>query len=385
MEEISLPQCKAWGTERIFTFAKIDDLAAWAQQERNFWEHSLPTNYESSNPWAPHLQNQIQQIAALASQAEAYKRAVDESSARIPKDLLSSLFNAIKSGTLLVSESRGADVVAEAIKSSPEVAALIYCSYRSDARNLVNNQGMQTLQIVRLAQFISPATYTEAAATSRDELARLKNMYEAEIEKLREHTEGQVAASESAGAAEKSAIADRQNLWEQTLAGYKGEWGTLKQTYDTELGLRAPTTYWTTRGKDSGKLAIKFFVAFAVCTSVLLGVFFCFAVPEIDKIKGGSPFISAISVVVPILVGVWILRVLARLFSENLKIQQDAKERETLVKTFLALMKDEATSGAISSDDRKVILQALFRQSSVTASDDAPPFTLFEGLKSVLK
>ena len=91
-----------------------------------------------------------------------------------------------------------------------------------------------------------------------------------------------------------------------------------------------------------------------------------------------SPLLALAPLLIPLLGGVWILRILARLFSENVKTLQDARERVTLVTTFLALMRDEKNGKVVTDDDRKIILQALFRQSSVTASDDAPPFSLWE-------
>jgi hypothetical protein len=87
-------------------------------------------------------------------------------------------------------------------------------------------------------------------------------------------------------------------------------------------------------------------------------------------------------VLVPAFAGVWVLRILGRLLSENLAIAQDASERETMVKTFLSLMRDETTGKSVVTDeDRRIILNALFRQSAVTATDDTPPIHWLQAFK----
>lgn len=50
-----------------------------------------------------------------------------------------------------------------------------------------------------------------------------------------------------------------------------------------------------------------------------------------------------------------------------------------MVKTFLALMRDDtAGKTLVKDDDRILILHSLFRPSSVSAVDDAPPVHWFD-------
>ncbi|MBS0557137.1 MAG: hypothetical protein JSR27_06965 [Proteobacteria bacterium] len=383
MEEISL-KCSAWKTGRVLEFKWISDLIAWAQEQCSFWSLPPGVRVNSYQQIGQQLDEQIRQIAAIESQAQAYKGAADSNASRDPLQRLTSLFANIERGTLLISDSEGADVIKEAITTAPDIAGIVLLSYRSDAAERLNPIGLPTALLVQFVRFNNPTIYAETSKVDRGELARLKNFYEADIAKLREHTEGQIQASKNAEAAETKAISDRATQWEKTLEGRAAEWAKLKATYDTELGLRAPTTYWSSRARRSFWQAVAFSVIFLLCAGGLLWVFFDIGASYLKEIKTESPFISAIPVAIPILVGVWVLRVVARLFSENLKIQQDARERETLVKTFLALMRDETTGRAVVTDeDRKIILQALFRQSAVTSSDDSPPFSIFDFIKGI--
>lgn len=386
MEEITLPPCRVWQTERVLDFKKISDVIAWAGEQKDFWCPPAGMQINQYDQFGGQLANQIAQISAIESQGNGYRSAADQSSSQDSLARLRTLFTNIENGTLLTSDSVGANVIVKAMREVPGIAAIVYCSYRRDAIDLLNRTSLQTADVVQLAKFNNPATFSDTTKSERDELARLKNAYEADLSALREHTAAQVQSSESAEQAEMAASDARADIWKKKLSDYQGEWDTLKKTYDEKLGLLAPTTYWGDRGKNSRSITIIFSVAFLICAGIFLALFFEYGVPHLQGIKQESPFVSAIPVVVPVLVGVWVLRVLARLFSENLKIQQDARERETLVKTFLALMRDEKNGKAlVTDDDRKIILQALFRQSAVTASDDSPPFSIFDFIRGTGK
>ncbi len=91
--------------------------------------------------------------------------------------------------------------------------------------------------------------------------------------------------------------------------------------------------------------------------------------------------LTVLVVAVPAFAGIWTLRILGRQLSESLMIMKDAKERETLVKTFLALMgEDIAGKSVVKEEDRALILHALFRPSNVTATDDSPPLHTLEAI-----
>ena len=71
--------------------------------------------------------------------------------------------------------------------------------------------------------------------------------------------------------------------------------------------------------------------------------------------------------------GVWVIRIAVRLFLSNFHLQTDAEERAVMVNVYLSLLEDDKAD--MSPDDRRIILQALFRPTStgIVKDDAAPP------------
>lgn len=60
-------------------------------------------------------------------------------------------------------------------------------------------------------------------------------------------------------------------------------------------------------------------------------------------------------------IGVWATRLIVRMFLSHIHLETDSAERVTMVKTYLSLLEAEALP---TDDDRKLILEALFRPAS---------------------
>jgi hypothetical protein len=83
------------------------------------------------------------------------------------------------------------------------------------------------------------------------------------------------------------------------------------------------------------------------------------------------------------LFGVWIVRIFVRLFLSNVHLHTDAKERETMVLTYLALLRRGTLPGV---EERLFILDSLFRPSTTgIMKDDAVPLTAVEALSRINK
>jgi len=69
--------------------------------------------------------------------------------------------------------------------------------------------------------------------------------------------------------------------------------------------------------------------------------------------------------------GVWAVRLVVRMFLSDQHLATDAAERVTMVQTYLSLIEGGKLT---SDDDRKLILQALFRPASDgIVKDENPP------------
>jgi hypothetical protein len=124
-------------------------------------------------------------------------------------------------------------------------------------------------------------------------------------------------------------------------------------------------------------------VALGVITVVAVIVFFSLGVPLIDELPKDASAASGLLKMLPLLVPgfliIWAMRIFSRLLSESISMMRDARERETMVKTFLAMLREQTTGQpGLTQDDRILILHSLFRPSNITASDDSPPVHWFD-------
>ena len=75
--------------------------------------------------------------------------------------------------------------------------------------------------------------------------------------------------------------------------------------------------------------------------------------------------------------GVWLTRLSTKIFISSLHLGADAYERVTMIRTYIALLVEDKE---LEDDDRKLILQALFRPSSTGIFKDDGPTSIPETL-----
>ena len=166
----------------------------------------------------------------------------------------------------------------------------------------------------------------------------------------------------------------REEEFRDLMLEHRKELDAQRQSFVEEMGLRAPASYWTEKSKSHSngawRLGLLTFGVLVGIIWVLLG-----APDLIDPRRGqdGKPDPWALGVLV--LVGVfavWVVRLLVRMFLSQLHLAQDAAERVTMATTYLSLHEGKQLEGA---EDRKIILQALFRPSSdgIVKDEGLPP------------
>lgn len=152
------------------------------------------------------------------------------------------------------------------------------------------------------------------------------------------------------------------------------EFEETKKYFTTELGLRAPVTYWAGEQESGQKATLwsgfAFFGALILAIALLMG--FAGPLRDFADVAGAAaPARLAILVAGGTLV-FWLLRMLARIFLSNYHRTKDAGERVTMLKTFLALLQEKRIEG----DMIGLALSAVFRPGSTgLVKDDAAPET----------
>lgn len=190
----------------------------------------------------------------------------------------------------------------------------------------------------------------------------------------------------------------RNDGWEKQLGETQEELNRLKETYDKHMALAAPVEYWDIKRKRHGRWALVSFIAIAV--GMFSAAWFLHSeLQSVGQIITASKVVTTIAQVPPpvpsgiqsliepatgwrigtfILLATlcfWFIRLLVRIFLSNLHLENDAAERVTMAKTYLALIRnDDLPKG----DNINTVLAALFRPTGdgIVKDDGIPPSTL---------
>lgn len=184
---------------------------------------------------------------------------------------------------------------------------------------------------------------------------------------------------------EGSALLDKQQKeFTKISSAEQDEWQRLHKTYDESLALHKPVTYWAKKAATHRCLAWVFgtVAVFSGCgVFALLYELIQITVrpPEgVKDVASWHPEYWRIAVLIAAgLFGVWVVRILVRIFLSNVHLLTDARERAVMVQTYLALRR----KGDLKDEDRQLVLRAIFRPAGTgLAKDDAMPLTVVESL-----
>ena len=149
----------------------------------------------------------------------------------------------------------------------------------------------------------------------------------------------------------------------KALEAHRAEMEALRKAFREEMALRGPVEYWQSRHEHHGERAnafTTFTFAGLTCLGLLLGLMGAWAVRT-----SANPFLPDLWRLVMLgfvaAIGIWAVRLVVRLLLSHMHLATDAAERVTMVKTYLALIEADKLP---KDDDRKMILQALFRPGS---------------------
>jgi hypothetical protein len=164
---------------------------------------------------------------------------------------------------------------------------------------------------------------------------------------------------------ETEAIKDE---YEEFLKESKTDWASLKATYDDELALKAPVTFWTTQ-KASYLSQSKWF---GVITLGLIG-FLGYLICRVAKVEGLTK-LSQISVfhlsllILTTAVSIWLVQFSARLFLSRIHLHTEASLRLLTINTYLSLRKTDCAD----NETINFMLQQVFRpiKSGLTKDKD---------------
>lgn len=396
-----LPDEITWQPPRAepIAFSHSEDLRAWAEREAAAWKQMPATGV--AHPFWNKQATRAEGLAAAAQQLDIALTEIDEIDG--DEESRRAKFNTfLQTGNDFASQLENGHQLPLAHPSSshllalaeqdPELAALAFTAIVPHGNQKVANWLAQgQLPWAALFKALLPVISAKDASDvriHREALASMDQRFHRATEEARETTANwERDFCEIKRKAELDAATFRSD-WDARVEKNDKEWKAALRAYDEQMALAAPTTYWVSRARSARTSAGYYALAFATFSILSAACFFWFGLDYLEGIAE-LPNVSVIVAILPILVpafmAVWVLRVLGRLLAESLSLEQDAREREVMVKTFLALMRDEVSGKTlVSDDDRLLILHALFRPSSLRSSDDAPPVHWFDILSKKL-
>lgn len=154
------------------------------------------------------------------------------------------------------------------------------------------------------------------------------------------------------------------------------EFEDLKASFIDYMHLSAPATYWQERANEANKARIGYSLTFIFLLGVFCFLFGVFIFPLLKEFvemmsKSDKYPIFEVSIFISISAfSFWLLRLVARLALSSHHLKIDADERDVMIRTYLALIKE----GGASEKEREIILHTIFKPTSDGIVKEDPQF-----------
>ena len=369
-----------YGKKEIFK--SVADFEKWLKVEKEYWV--WPKDLRQIDQLASQAINLFQQrlnnLQGVLNNVMQNQNV--QSNFRHFKDQLDrELKNYFTQRQLIHSSNPRAKFIKKIAEENPIHAAYILRYFTERSVDIGNQKNFEGAFAALLFEFnVKEASKSEGKAleelrglwqehlnTSRTELDTVKEKYD----KLLAESEDQ--KSKQRGEFEKL-IENSGKEQEGHIEKLTKRFKEIEDLYEKKLALHSAIKYWEEKAKSHLHLALGFTIFVLIAFSIV-----GFWLNDTMKTVIGNATLQNLEVwkigqlLLIATIGVWVLRVLIRLLLSNIHLWSDAKERRTMLLTYLALHNE----GKLPTDEsRELILQVLFRPTStgIVKDDAAPPF-----------
>lgn len=348
----------------------VDDVNRFIAEQEDFWR---PIHRDDGNQPFAELLSRIQQMAdGLRRAMEAGDRAggaavlssfLGEPATRIPVST-----SPVAQGIARISEELGAEAArgAVAITLAPRLwnetlRSVTVGQVRGMIEQVVNNHGMtpKAIEAARRTLDGLNARSSRVLAEIEDRAAEQVEAGRIDFENALKHQDGRN------GELERQRLAALM-LFQQKASDTSTRLEATHSAYLEQMKLKAPVEYWRAKASEHKRAASElrnwlagffalmiggYVIAFAVFHQQLAGFLLQF--------QGSTGALLVVSAAFALLASLplWVGRLLVKFYLSEHHLATDAKEREVMTQTYLALTAD----GAVDDKDRTLILAALFR------------------------
>lgn len=214
----------------------------------------------------------------------------------------------------------------------------------------------------------------------KEALMELRSEWDNNYDELRNKYLSANSNLEKLGDVYQKQIDSQQEAFENFKKKSEKDLQNVTDTYDTKLSLHSSITYWNRKLKSHKNLSCVFAVI-SILSVILMMILIYFAGKELVKDKSiftnnASEHWELIVFAIFVSLGIWLIRILVRIFLSNLHLTNDAYERVTMITTYLAMLR---SGHALKDEDKQLILQVIFRPSiSGLIKDEAAPPTIID-------
>ena len=353
-------------------FGSVKEIAQWASDEAKLWsELGMAAAQDASQLGFP-VQGRFFDREVASFNIVFQKAQADENMTRgitqEVKDQLQALGQQIDDGSILASGTRTGAGVIDLKRTDHEaflVAALLGSPKDLPNQRLRTMGGGNGLDIRALikAGVVRFQPDFEQFDTSAIALRQQVDAWKAEFREL-----------QNQGAALQEAMTKVDGL---------------ENTYLKKLQYDAPVSYWSARANTLLNVTIGTFLLFFGCIAGYSMVAWYLFLPKIEALHAATDIdtklvvLDVAVVTLPSLAFFWFLRLVARIFIQSLTRGADARERATLVQTFLAFCQEART--APTETERLVLARSISRPGPGDAIEEVAPDTILDQLISAIR
>jgi len=376
----------------VLRFESFNELADFAQRERAAWtpiDALKQVEQVIAQPLISQQHAGWQSLAQLANQAQTNRE-------KGTRQNIASYLRRVADGTLVYSKSTVGQAILLEVDASPEVAlGRLAWATRYDLRPGGNpdlNKLIRGMVDARISQLFGDKTVElqqRALADMRKDwdsrfagtLIEQQNVREA-LERYMRDTKVTI---DNKNKSTKRIFRYMLNRFRGMRQDHTTEMEQMRKAFQADLALRAPATYWGDRVGPNYTVAAVAGIAFAGLAALLSFILVNEGPGVLNSLRGPDGSISlgaAVILTIPALAVFWVMRLIARLIIDHLHQARDARLRELMTRTFLALMADK--DAKLGTEGTLLVLQALFRPMEASV-DDAPPSNLIDIMKEAAK
>jgi len=217
--------------------------------------------------------------------------------------------------------------------------------------------------------------FENAIVTWSKELADFKSRYEAQEQEFAAISGRHGVADETWQQRADTLVEEFSEMRLQSERDLKN----LKDTYETHMQLHGPLTYWRGKRKEH-RDQIKSLRRWAIITGVLgcaaLFVAAWLVLPE-NHPAATIPWRQIGFFVLTSTFVLWLVKLLVKLLLSHIHLYADAKEREVMISTFMALIRRPESAQNLKREDIAIVLAPIFKPSTTgVIKDDGGPTSL---------